>query len=74
MVYLTCDMCKKVIENPNSSRTYFTLKTMHLCRACKRKVDSESLDKIQPDEDGCRYDFYSARDKYEELWNAKCSK
>jgi hypothetical protein len=36
---LSCDVCKKAIENPSSGRTYWHLANFDLCEPCKDKLD-----------------------------------
>ena len=72
MYYLSCDVCKKPIQNPQSGKNYSTMKKNHICRKCmlvlKRDMQDKSEAETKP------YDFLA---KKEEFWGAvakKCSR
>ena len=72
MLYLTCDMCKKMIASPVKDDNYFTLKTMHVCRKCKLGHDREMEDNFEKERDP--YDFVQKKAKYVAVVEAKCKK
>jgi len=40
MKSLTCDICKKSIQNPVSERNYYHLENRDICEPCKDSVDA----------------------------------
>lgn len=63
MQYISCDICKKMINDPSHGRNYFTVRDKHICKKCKHETDRIIQDKFEA-EDGS----YNFVDKKEEYW------
>ena len=69
MQYLSCDICKKMITNPQRGKNYYAMKNVHLCRKCMLTIEREMQDKAEAETKP--YDFLT---KKEELWAAVARK
>ena len=72
MYYLSCDVCKKPIQDPKSGKNYYTMKHHHICRKCMLTLKRDMQDKSETENK--TYDFLA---KKEEFWNTvskKCSR
>lgn len=63
MYYLSCDMCKKMIQDPRRGKAYTTLKHLHICKKCMLTVRRDFQDKAEAE--AKPYDFLT---KKEEFW------
>jgi hypothetical protein len=47
MLRITCDVCKKVIEDAEKDVNYYTFRDMDICRPCKKKFDRDMEDRME---------------------------
>ena len=62
MQYISCDMCKKMINSPAHGKNYFTVRNKHICKKCKHEADREIQDKFEAE--GESYNFIEKKDQY----------
>ncbi len=47
MLTITCDVCKKDIEDAEKDVNYFTFRNLDICRPCKKKFDRDMEDRME---------------------------
>ncbi len=57
MKTLTCDVCKKAMENPTAGRNYFHLATYDVCEPCKDQLEL-ALKSIVRSKQPFNYEWY----------------
>jgi len=57
MQTLTCDICKKKLDNPINERTFFHLTNHDLCEACKDNLEFQIKPTVRTKEP-FSYDWY----------------
>jgi hypothetical protein len=62
MYYLSCDVCKKMIEDPKSGKTYYTMKSSHICRKCMLAMKRDFQDRCEADSKP--YDFLARKEEF----------
>jgi hypothetical protein len=58
MKTLTCDVCRKKLEEPVANRNYFHLAHRDLCEACKDDLD-DLIKPVVRTKDPFNYDWYT---------------
>ena len=44
---ITCDVCKKPIENADREENYFTIRDRDICKPCKKQFDRDFEDELE---------------------------
>jgi hypothetical protein len=57
MKTITCDVCRKAIENPSAARNYFHLANYDICEPCKDQLDL-GIKQIIRTKEPFNYDWY----------------
>ena len=63
MTTVTCDMCKKTIQDAERDVNYFTIRSKDICRSCKKDFDRKVEDKL---DEARPYNYRVSRKTY---WN-----
>jgi len=72
MYYLSCDVCKKMIQDPKSGKNYYTMKQFHICRKCMLTLKRDMQDKAEAESKA--YDFLAKKDEFWTTVVKKCSR
>lgn len=63
MTTITCDMCKKPIQDAERDVNYYTIRSKDICRSCKKDFDRKVEDKLEDAKP------YSLRTSVKTYWN-----